>query len=87
MYAMKKEYLFLFLSIELCKCTIPNKFNRNKKIPVRNNDEEEVEFSGEMTLVLVISTIILGFVGVSIYNHLLQTEIIHDQIHRQDKRG
>ena len=65
---------------------MPNKFNRNKKIPMRNNDEE-VEFSSEMTLVLVISTIILGFVGVSIYNHLLQTEIIHDQIHRQDRRG
>ena len=83
---MKKEYLFLFLLIELCKCTMPNKFNRNRKIPVRNNDEE-VEFSGEMTLVLVISTIILGFVGVAIYNHLLRTEIIHDQIHRQGRRG
>ena len=86
MYAMKKEYLFLFLLIELCKCTMPNKFNRNKKIPVRNNDEE-VEFSGDMTLVLVISTIILGFVGVSIYNHLLRAEIIHDQLYRQDRRG
>ena len=86
MYAMKKEYLFLFLLIELCKCTMPNKFNRNKKIPVRNNDEE-VEFSSEMILVLVISTIIMGFVGVSIYNHLYQTEILHDQINRQHRRG
>ena len=65
---------------------MPNKFNRNKKIPVRNNDEE-VEFSSEMTLVLVISTIILGSVGVSIYNHLLRAEIIHDQLYRQDRRG
>ena len=83
---MKKEYLFAFLLVKLCKSTMPNKFNRNNKIPVTNNDEE-VEFSNEMTMVLVISTIILGFVGVSIYSHLYQTEILQDQINRQHRRG
>ena len=83
---MKKEHLFVLLLITLCKSTRPNKFNRNKKISAGNN-YEEVEFSSEMTMLFVISTIVMGLVTILIYNHPLQTEIFNDQIHRQHRRG
>ena len=83
---MKKECLFVFLLITLCKSTMPNKFNRNKKISVGNN-YEEVDFYIEMTMLFVISAIIMGSVTSLMYNHLHQTEIFHDQIDRQHRRG
>ena len=83
---MKKEYLFVLFLITLCKSTRPNKFNRNRKISAGNN-YEEVEFSSEMTMLFVISTIVMGLVTILMYNKLHQTEIFNDQIHRQHRRG
>ena len=65
---------------------MPNKFNRKGKISV-GNCYEEVEFSSEMTMLFVISTIVMGLVTILMYNHLHQTEIFNDQIHRQHRRG